>query len=127
MHKNHRKFQERTVRTGLVVGAVCRRTRRSAWVRRLGRSADRGMTTSGIAALLVSHMVRVPLAGCYVCLRCHTALTPCVAFGEGEVVKVTLAGGPPVVPDDMDHSEERIDRTCPCVRRPTSLITVGDL
>lgn len=49
MYKNHRKFQERTVRTGLVVGAVCRRARGSAWVRRLGRSADRGMTTSEYA------------------------------------------------------------------------------
>ncbi|MFJ7060038.1 DUF4244 domain-containing protein [Streptomyces microflavus] len=44
-----KKFEERTARTGLAVGAVCRRARRPTWVRRLGRSADRGMTTSEYA------------------------------------------------------------------------------
>jgi len=44
----NKKYEERTERTERAVGALWR-TRRSTWVRRLGRSSDRGMTTSEYA------------------------------------------------------------------------------
>lgn len=43
------------------------------------------------------------------------------------MAKVTLVDGLRVAPDDMDRSEERMDRSCPGLRRPASLITVDDL